>query len=319
MLRWERHTPAHGYAPLNCGRVATWDGWTLFANDAEVKEIRGSFHCNYHGGTNWQGFTSTNLHAVIRAMSDALGIFTGELRIVNLEVGINFRPPMDTREIMARMLFHGKRLPEPMEGTNRGIVFRHPGRYRLKVYDKGHQHPEAGDLMRFEVHVDRMEDFERIGIRTVQDLLDPAKQERARQFLMRQFDALFILEPPSLFGRLRPAQRALVVNAASAAYWMALTPNKRHRKRATVERIYRTQPSGCLKDQLRALIAEESGLFIQQQPDSVQGDERRALYSDPLNGGMFDATRAQAWANTRVVRHHVGTGYLGGLHRPQGV
>lgn len=306
LLRWERHTPAHGYAPLNCGWTAEWEGWTFSANDTEVKEIRGSFHCSYYGGTNWQPFTSANLHAVVNALCDALGLFGGELRIVNLEVGINLRPPLDARAIMSRMLFHGKRLPEPMEDTDRGMVFRHPGRYRLKVYDKGYQHPEAGDLYRFEVHVDRMKILERIGIRTVQDLLDPVKQEAARQFLLEQFDALFIVEPPNPFAGLRPAQRALLDNATSPAYWMALTPNKRHRRRGTVERIYRAQPSPYLKDQLRALISDETRRFIDHQPATVRGEERRTMDAEPMEGGMFDATCAQAWANTRVIRHHIG-------------
>lgn len=306
LLRWERHTPAHGYAPLNCGWLAEWDGWTFSANDTEVKEIRGSFHCSYHGGANWQPFTSANLHAVVNALCDGLGIFAGELRIVNLEVGINICPPMDARAILARTLFHGKRLPEPMKGTERGIVFLHPGRYRLKWYDKGHQYPEAGDLLRFEVHIARMKSFPRMGIRTVQDLLDPVKQEAARQFLLEQFDALFFVEPSSAFARLRPAQRALLDNATSPAYWMALTPNKRHRKRGTVERIYRAQPLPYLKDQLCALIAEETRRFIDPEPATVKGEERRTMDAELMEGGMFDATCAQAWANTRVIAHHYG-------------
>lgn len=296
--------------PIYCTHVATWSGWTFYGNSAEVKEIRGSFHQHYHGGTNWQPFTFPQLVATVNDLCDAFGLFAGELRIVNLEIGSNVRPPIPAVDLLPLFIFHGTRLPERMEGTDRGILFRHPGRYRLKAYDKGYQYPEAGDLLRFEVHVDRMAMLNRLGIRTVEDLTKPAAWEAARSFLLRRFDEVFIVEPRIALERLRPAQRALVDLAPAPTYWKALTPKKRYCKRHRVEAIYQRHASRHLKAELRACISEATLLAMNCASDSVGGDERHALDEPELNTGplgvTFDATRAHMPPNTRVIRHHLG-------------
>lgn len=309
LLCWHPRTPADGHAPINCTHIAKWGAWTFCGNSVEVKEIRGSFHQHYHGGTNWQPYTFAQLVATVNDLCDALGLFAGDLRIVNLEIGINVRPPVPAVDLLPLFLFHRTQLPERMKDTDRGIVFRHPGRYRLKAYDKGHQYPEAGELFRFEVHVDRMAMLNRLGIRTMQDLTKPAALEAARSFLLQRFDEVFIVEPWVEMERLRPAQRALVDHATDPTYWKALTPKKRYCKRARVEGIYQRHASRHLKAELRACISEATQLAIEGAPELVGGDERRARdeaeeNADPL-GVTFDATRARAWANTRVVRHHL--------------
>lgn len=294
--------------PIYCTHVAKWSGWTFYGNSAEVKEIRGSFHQHYHGGTNWQPFTFAQLVATVNDLCDAFGLFAGELRIVNLEIGINVRPPIPAVDLLPLFIFHRTRLPERMEGTDRGIVFRHPGRYRLKAYDKGYQFPEAGELFRFEVHVDRMDKLNGLGICTVQDLTKPAAWEAARSYLLHRFAEVFIVEPWVAMERPRPAQRALVDRATDPTYWKALTPKKRYCKRLRLEGIYQRHASRHLKAELRACISEATQLAIEGAPDPVGGDERRALYEPERNIGLpgvtFDATRAHMPANTRVIRHH---------------
>jgi hypothetical protein len=306
LLQWRPHTPADGYAPLNCSLVAKWGAWTFFSDGEEVKEVRGSFHQHYHGGTNWKPFTRPQFLAVVEDLCDAFGIFAGELRILNVEIGANVRPPAPSVELLPLFLFHRKQRPKGMEDTDRGIVFRHPGRYRLKAYDKGHQYPEAGELLRFEVHVDRMKLVQ--FIRTLEDLTRPETWEAARAFLLRRFDEVFIVEPAVELERLRPAQRALLANATDPAFWMAQTPNKRERKRRSIERCYQRHAARSLKAELRIRIEEATRLVGNACPGPVSGDERHALGKPGTNGDpfvvTFDTTRAGAPANTRVVRHH---------------
>jgi hypothetical protein len=254
---------------MNCTHIAVWGGWTFYANSTEVMEVRGSFHCHYYGGTNWRPFHFIQFLATVEEFCNAFNVFGGELLIVNLEIGINVRPPIPTEDLFPLLLFHKTKVPGPMEGTDRGTEFRHPSRYRVKAYDKGYQYPEAGNLFRFEVHIDRKAIFHVLGIRTVQDLTNAATWQASRSFLLARFDEVFIHEPTIAVEGLRPAQRALVEQAKDTAFWMGLTPNKRNRKRRSVEGIYAKCARPNLKAILRTMIADET----QRTIDPVEGDE----------------------------------------------
>jgi hypothetical protein len=306
LLSWHQRTHADGYAPINCTHVAHWGGWTFYGNSTQVIEVRGSFHCHYYGGKNWKPFTLAQLTATVDEFCDAFSVFAGELQLVNLEIGINVRPPIPVANLLPLALFHKTQLPSGMEGTDRGIVFYHPGRYRVKLYDKGHQYPEAGDLIRFEVHIDRKAIFHAIGIRTFDDLTRPEVWEAAKLFLLERFDEVFFHEPGTALERLRPAQRTLVEQAHDPDFWMGLPPKLRSKKRQSVERIYDKYATPKLKAQLRANIVEVS----EHATLPVGGDERRALDEPTALGGTNDAMCACMPMNTRVIRHHYGMGGL---------
>lgn len=310
LLRWHQRTPADGHTPVYCTHVASWCGWTFYANNAEVMEVRGSFHQHYHCGTNWRPYTFQQFTTTVADLCDAFGMFAGELRIVNLEIGINVRPPIPAVDLLPLFIFHHKKLPERMNSTDRGIFFLHPGRYRMKFYDKGHQFPEAGNLLRVEIHVDRMTMLHPSGIRTVEDLTHLAIWEAALQFLLKKVDEVFIAEPLVALKRLRPIQRALVEQATDGAHWMAQSPKKRHRKRRRIEGIYQRHATRNLKAELRDSIERAAHEATSTASHPVGGDERRTL--DELEvkavslGVTFDGTRAHTPVNTRVIRHHHG-------------
>lgn len=251
-LKWHARSPADRWWPLNATHAATWKVWTFYAKRGQVAEMRGSFHQHHHNGTNWQDFTHPQFVTVVNDLCDTFGLFAGAMRLENLEVGVNITPPGSPESVIHSVLFHRTAIAMPMEAPARGVTIAHGDRYRFKVYDKGHQFPEAAPLLRVEVHFDRMEDLHEIGIHTVLDLLDPAKWIAARDLLLQLLDEVFIAQPDVCCSRMRPTQRALIQNAGSVAFWMKQNPKKRSRKRETVERLYRLHCSAPLKVALLA-------------------------------------------------------------------
>lgn len=294
LLNWTRALHNVDHPPNGCTLVAEWNGWTFYADGDEVIEIRGSFHKYAHHGANWQDFTRAQFVAAVKEFCDTFGQFAGALRLLNLEVGVNITPPRPTGEVLDRILFHRTRNPRRMRSPAIGIVIEYVGYSRFKIYDKSHEYRETlhgygmpTELLRFEIHVDRMAMLHAIGIRTVQDLLDPSAWNRLSAFLLGKLDELFIVEDAIDPALVTHQQAALLANASDLTYWMDLSPNKRNRKRGKVERLWRMHCRPHLKDDLRDRIAAKVN----------------ALTADRSEGGTFDTTRAHVRPNIGVIHH----------------
>lgn len=294
LLNWTRVLHNVDHPPKGCTMVARWNWWTFYADGEEVIEIRGSFHKNAHDGANWKDFTHARFIAVVNELCDTFRLFPGALRLLNLEVGVNIVPSRPTVEVLDRILFHRTTSPARMKSPAIGIVIAYVGYSRFKIYDKAHEYrgtPHGygmpSELLRFEIHVDRMAMLHDIGIRTVHDLLDPSAWDRMGSFLLRKFDELFIVGDEINPAVVTRQQAALLANAGDLSYWMGLSPNKRNRKRGRVERLWRLHCRPCLKDDLRDRIAAKVD----------------TLTADRYEGGTFDTTRAHVRPNIGVILH----------------
>jgi hypothetical protein len=289
-LRWTPPIYAVDHPPTGCTMVASWNEWTFYGDGTTVLEIRGSFHKYYHGN-NLPDFTHAQFVEAVHSLCNAFQLFPGALHFLNLEVGVNITPPMPTRDLLPFVLFHRTQRPQAMRAPAIGIYIEHKGHFRYKIYDKAAHGLESFELLRIELHVDRMAILNRIGIHTAADLLDPASWGRLRAFLLDKFDELFIAGADIDPDAVTAAQGELLSKAKDGSYWKGLTANKRHRKRGKVERLWRTHSRPYLKDELRHRIAAKV--------DTLTAAEQE--------GGTFDATCARAQArtpaNTGVVHH----------------
>lgn len=250
-LLWTDELHLAPHPPQGCTVVAPGTcGWWFYANGSEVLEMRGSFHklCQ---GDNWQDFTHANYKRTVGAFCDTYGLFKGALHLLNVELGVNVEPPVPTEEMLSRVLFHRTTRPIPMKPPAKGIVVMREGNYRLKVYDKAAQYGMPFDLMRFEVHVDRMGMLHNLGIHTAADLCDPEVWERAQQFILSKFDELFIIDTDVNTEAVTSPQAVLLEQAKEWSFWKGLNPNKRNRKRAKVQRLYEAHSRPYLRGILR--------------------------------------------------------------------
>jgi hypothetical protein len=233
--------------------VARWGAFTFHGDETRCKSMRGSFHKHHHGGTNWQDFTFLQFAAVVETVCIALGLHPANMRLANVEVGVNIVPPLATAEVLRAIALHRTTAPTPMR-QGHGIVIQH-AEYRFKIYDKALQYDRPGHLLRFEIAFRKMRTLERFKVRTLADLLDPAKWEALKGYVLARFDELLIVEPGLHPEGLRPAAVELLANAGNANYWAGLDKRRRSEKRKALNVIYTRHAPHGLKATLRASIA----------------------------------------------------------------
>lgn len=232
--------------------VARWGAFTFHGDADRCTRMVGSFHKQYHGGTNWQDFTFTQFIEVVTSVCIAFGLHPANLVLSNVEVGANIIPPVATANVLRSIVLHKTAAPVPMR-KGHGIEIHHAA-YRFKIYDKARQYHRPGELLRFEVAAKRMRPLERYGVRTLSDLMEPSAWTALQGYLLARFDELLILEPEVHSPGLRPAQVELLANAGNASYWAGLDKRRRSEKRKMLNEIYTRHAPDGLKAKLRTLI-----------------------------------------------------------------
>jgi hypothetical protein len=256
-LQWETPNLHLHYPPHGCSAVAEWsNGWVFFANDEEVMEIRGSLHKLYHG-TNWSDFTLAQCRRAVEQFCDHFGVFSGALALLNVELGVNVLPPIPTEDLLPRVLFHRTSRPVLMPAPAKGIIIHRKGHYRLKLYDKSGQYGLSYDLLRFEIHVDRMAILKKQGIRNVDDLLKEEVWIRAQSFLLQKFEELFLVDSTIAPGLVSTQQAGMLAQAEDWGYWKDLSPKARCIRRNKLDRLYATHSQPFLRGALRQQLHEK--------------------------------------------------------------
>jgi hypothetical protein len=249
LLKWTAKGPGRNGCPRY---VARWGSFAFHGDETRCTRMVGSFHKQYHGGTNWQDFTFTQFVEVVTSVCIAFGLHPVNLALSNVEVGANIIPPMATAKVLRSIVLHKTAAPIPMR-KGHGIEIHHAA-YRFKIYDKALQYHRPGELLRFEVAANRMRPLERYGVRTLSDLMEPSAWIELQGYLLARFDELLIVEPGIQRPGLRPAQVELLANAGNASYWEGLDKRRRSEKRKALNGIYTRHAPNGVKTTLRRLI-----------------------------------------------------------------
>lgn len=257
-LQWRPPIHHLDHPPQHCIAVADWGAWVFYADHNEVLEFRGSFHKSFHGGTNWQDFTQAQYCEEIQRITDHFNFPPEAMYFLNLEVGVNLRLPIPTKAVIESIMLHRRKRPVPMS-EGHGIIIRHLGHYLFKVYDKALQYGLPYELVRFEIHVDRMEPIKRLKIHNAADLLDVQKWLLLEKFLQKKLKALLIVEPYHT-ASLRKQQIELLDSTRTVESWLGMNDKQRCKKRQKVERLLRTHGKydvrGRLENGIRLKVHE---------------------------------------------------------------
>ncbi|MBV6405538.1 MAG: hypothetical protein GFGODING_02317 [Flavobacteriales bacterium] len=238
--------------------------------------LHGSFHKYAQGGANWGDYTFTQFAATVAELCDTFNLDPHMLRLLQLEAGANVEPPLRTSRTLQAIVCHREGHPfGPMrssKGRSLGIVMERD-QYAVKVYDKGRQYARPGELLRFELKFTKAIEPQRLGIYTVNDLLNPGAWHRLRARIMDIYGELFIAEPSIHLPRLNASQRTFVELARSPHYWQELNRGARHKARARYAAIVERFAGSNLKDALgRTLDAKLNDLLNVPLQASARGD-----------------------------------------------
>jgi len=160
-------------------RIARYKNFKIVINDSGYMEFSGSIHMYFNEGKhNYNDFTYERYKDALKRIYEDLGLCPSNLWILNLEYGVNIKPPIKTKSILDHCFIH-KRLPiSRVINNNEGqyIQAEHKGNYILKIYDKAKQYQRHNnehiilkEILRIEVKQIRWGKYRDLGIFTIED------------------------------------------------------------------------------------------------------------------------------------------------------
>jgi len=160
-------------------------------------EVTGSLHKSHFDGPNYQRFNFDCLQYEIDYLSSYLGVSPDQLRVQNLEIGVNvetnFRP---FKYLKNNLLLYKTKEFKPYDyGVDaKELGFYCPGTPIIKIYDKGKQYDLPGNLMRFEVRYKKSQPLNKMGIYTLADLQDRSMVQSLGQLLIKTWESVLLYE-----------------------------------------------------------------------------------------------------------------------------
>lgn len=231
-------TTADGY---NANR-ATIKSFDIIVWEHPIKphriEIKGSFHKLHEGETNYKNFYFNEFRSAVNTLCDSLNIPPSELCIHLFEIGVNIKPPIETKFLIEGVKSLSGKKFERETYNGKGLLLRFDfAHYQIKVYDKGFQFAQPEQILRFEVKVKRMafinEKFKKKGndfkpkgakITTLQNLMSGDWNDYFGNILLTQWDKVIICPEGMINPNLitNPRTRENFINGLNPDYWTGL-------------------------------------------------------------------------------------------------
>lgn len=165
------------------------------------------FKPHYYFNNNMHNANDFGVKDCIRTLKDFANLFnlpTEELRIINIEYGINAISPIDCKNLITYATFHEKNQfitsNESLKYSRFSSKFDKNGRAnqhkKIKIYAKGIQHPEYTDIntFRFEVKSKRSKYINSLNIFNYSDLLKMESYYKLSENLLNELKNVLILD-----------------------------------------------------------------------------------------------------------------------------
>lgn len=255
-------TTEHGFsinrAKILCFDVIVWQHPT----QPHRIEIKGSFHKSHEGETNFKDFTFLEFRSAVKQLCDCLNIPPTELNIHLFEIGVNISPPIETKFLIEGIKsVSGKKFERETYNGN-GLLFRFDfSQYQIKIYDKGFQFIQPGQILRFELKVKKMAyiNTKEANITTLQDLLTGNWNEYFGELLLKQWDKVIICPEGIINPELitNPRTRKNFLNGLNPDYWTNIPEKAYRRQIKAFKTIFQQMATIDIYSNTRALIREK--------------------------------------------------------------
>ena len=240
-------------------RIAYFQGLTFKVYDTGSIYISGSIHKYYYNGLhNFNDFGINELNIVLKDLKEKFNLQTKQCRLVNIELGVNIQPPIETNEILKRCLLHKTKPFEYQKNSDEGkyIQCEHT-QYWVKKYDKRLHYQKnfdiENDILRFELKFNRMEYFNKKGVYTLKDLLKHG---------LHNFKERILLEWNNVLHYENNLIEDKVVNLeyGSLNYWLELKKDNFNYHRKKLNKLIQENPNN-IKVKVNDLISEKIDLL----------------------------------------------------------
>ncbi len=204
--------------------------------------IKGSIHKSSRQGSNYDDFTANEVSESLTSLCNILGINPKQMKLQNLEVGVNIRTDFDPEKILMNLICYKRK---PFEIFSNDPFFGKKAilnQYEIKIYDKGKQFNLENNTLRYELKVRKMRQISNTGIVYLSDLQEKSKLKLLKSHLIKSIDHLIFSCDNIDSSRISDKQKSLILKAQNYKYWKNLESSvyKREKKKYE-EAINKTQ------------------------------------------------------------------------------
>lgn len=253
-------------------------GMKLEIKNNQHLNISGSIHkfwnsINGRSEQNYNDFRFEDLASVIIQLCDMLDLVPGSCVLQNLEFGVNVVPTIPTNDILRSVINH-KGKPFSREYTeNKRFRECERQRYIIKIYNKGLQYNQPGNILRFEGKIIKMAHLKGTGVQTLSDLINPAKIVLLGEVLLRNFYDLLFYDNTIQDADLSALERLILTQGQLPTYWVDLkktNPCNYYKKRDRFKELVKKYGTQDLQDIVGCLVSRKWNDLLKTDPDTLQ-------------------------------------------------
>lgn len=208
---------------------------------------------NYKG-YNGNLFTLKDITEIMQHLQDLFDCEPQQMIFRNIELGFNVELNFNPNIFLKGLLYHKGEIFE--SGYNRNFYQAWHQQYIIKVYNKGKQYQITNNVLRFEIKYLKMNEVNRLGIRTFNDV-NKHTLEKATNIILKRFDEVVYYDRTISKRHLTNRQLDLIKNYSNQRYWIdELESNHRDRHKKRLQRIISTH-SDNLHQQIKNEILKK--------------------------------------------------------------
>lgn len=180
--------------------------------------ISGSIHKYFNNGEhNANDFRYSDFIVSLNSLLKTLNLNPENCILENLEVGLNFKPLVNSQNFLNNIFLHRKkRSIQSRDGYYKQIEH---SQYYVKIYDKAYQYSLDYPLIRFELKYIKMQKVNKLGYYTLLDLLTIGLNP-FKDILIKELDQILY------FDNTIKSNSRLLDKYNNPLYWYELASNK---------------------------------------------------------------------------------------------
>jgi len=186
-------------------------------------------------GFNGNDFTFLQVVESIKHLCTRLNIDPHQMKLANLELGVNFIPPVDIIQILDGLILHqGVEFNKPESYQYRQVVH---SQFYIKVYNKARQYLLPKELCRYELKYVKMAYLNSIGIWTLADLTKIDVYKRFKSAFLATWCSTLFYDYSITKDNLTEKQISNLKDYSNSIYWLRLNSKRRDRPKKELKKI----------------------------------------------------------------------------------
>lgn len=209
-------------------------------DDTFYCSVRGSLHKYWNKGKhNANDFNYNALQSVLNELNQKFSINPEKAILRNLEFGVNVQLSITSTELFKNMVTSGKHNFSilKVEGKILGRCIS-KSQTTYKIYDKGKQYKTVEkNLIRFEVHVNKMQYLSRLEVVNLSDILNVEKLQKLAEMLINEWFEVVYYNKQIEYKQMTVFEQKKVLYYATPRNWNDFDRTQRKRAKKHFKKL----------------------------------------------------------------------------------